>query len=96
MLKKKKASEIFAAKISLIELTEDQKTLITNLKREVNIIANLNHPLILKFIGYSPIGFNGQPYPVIITEYSPNGSLGNILNLERQSLAPSLWTIRRN
>lgn len=51
----------------------------TNLRREVNIIS-INHPSILKFIGYSPVD-----------EYSSNRSLGSIIQLERKSLSPESW-----
>lgn len=87
----KNSREVFAAKISLTKLTKDPKSLITNLKREINIISQLNHPSILKFIGYSPVDFNNNNYPVIITELSSNGSLNDIIELERQSLSPQMW-----
>ena len=83
--------EVFAAKISILEVDEDQKALILNLMREVNIISQLNHPSILKFIGYSPIDFENMSKPVIVTEYSPNGSLESIIDLERRSLSPKKW-----
>ena len=88
---KNETKEIFAAKISLNKLTEEQKSLITNLKREVDLMSQINHPSILKFIGYSPIDFNSEYKPVIITEYSANGSLAHIMELERRSLSPPLW-----
>ncbi|KAK8847912.1 hypothetical protein M9Y10_018960 [Tritrichomonas musculus] len=87
----KETGEIFAAKISLNKLTEEQKQLMTNLKREIGIMSQLEHPSILKFKGYSPIDFKNESYPVIITEYSSNGSLDNILKLERQSRSPPNW-----
>ena len=88
---KKDSKEIYAAKISLQQLNVDQQALITNLKREVNIISQLDHPSILKFIGYSPIDFSQEPYPTIVTEYSSNGSLDRIINQERQSLSLPQW-----
>lgn len=83
--------EIYAAKISLQELTEEQKKLITNVKREIGIMSQLEHPSILKFIGYSPIDFNNEPFPVIITEYASNGSLLDIIELERKYFPPPNW-----
>ena len=50
--------DIFAAKISFAKLDVNDKKFFTNLKREVNILSKLNHPSVLKFIGYSPIYFN--------------------------------------
>ena len=35
--------------------------------------------------------FYNEHRPVIITEYSSNGSLDKIIALERQSLSPPLW-----
>lgn len=87
----KNTNNIYAAKISSIPLSEDDNSLNLNLQREVNIIAQLNHPSVLKFIGYSPINFNQNPKPVIITEYTSNGSLSSIIKLERQGLSPPEW-----
>lgn len=84
--------EIYAAKISLTKINSYAKELIINLKREVNILSQLNHPSILKSIGYSPTNFNNDPYPVIITEYSPYGSLNDVIELERKSIPPEMWT----
>ena len=84
--------DIYAAKISFTKLDENDKKFLTNLKREVNILSKLNHPSVLKFIGYSPIDFNQNSFPVIITEYSPNGSLEDILKLERRSISHESWS----
>ena len=90
-VKQNDTNKIYAAKISTIPLTEEEESLNLNLRREVNIIAQLNHPSVLKFIGYSPINFNQNPKPVIITEYASNGSLSSIIKLERQGLSPPQW-----
>ncbi|KAK8834314.1 hypothetical protein M9Y10_000521 [Tritrichomonas musculus] len=82
----------YAAKISLTKLQKSDITLITDLKREVSILSQLNHPSVLKFIGYSPIDFKHESYPVIITEYSSNGSLKDIIDLQRDLKSPSIWT----
>ncbi|KAK8883615.1 hypothetical protein M9Y10_042709 [Tritrichomonas musculus] len=81
---------IFAAKIS--KLSETKKRLITYLKREINIISQLHHPSVLKFIGYSPIDFKHEYYPVIITEYSSNGSLEDVIKSERKYMPPPTWS----
>ncbi|KAK8837546.1 hypothetical protein M9Y10_036546 [Tritrichomonas musculus] len=83
---------IFSAKISLTIFNENDKKFILNLRREVTILSQLNHPSILKFIGYSPFDFNHNSYPVIVTEYSPNGSLADIIELEHKSIPLSTWT----
>lgn len=42
----------------------------------------LDHPTILKFIGYSQYDFEGNPRPTIVTEFANNGSLYNIIQME--------------
>ena len=79
-LKNKKTGEIFAGKISLQKLDSNSETMKKDLLREVNIISKLNHPSILKFIGYSPFNFKNKPKPVIITEFAQNGSLRDLIN----------------
>ena len=54
-------------------------------------MSQLNHPSILKFIGYSPIDFDNEPKPVIISEYSPNGSLSKLIALESRSRSIDMW-----
>ena len=90
-VKEKKSDQILAAKVSLIPLSEASEDIIQNLSREVNIIVKLNNPSIVKFIGYSPIDFQKDPNPVIITEFLSNGSLEDILNLERGGLCKDNW-----
>lgn len=87
----KSTGKIFAAKISVIEITEDQKSLVIELRHEINILSQSNHPSILKFIGYSPINFIGEPKPVIVAEFASNGSLKDLLDLERKSEQPASW-----
>lgn len=50
-----------------------------NFSREVNTISKLNHPSILRFIGYSPVDFNKQPKPMILTELGSNGILEDVI-----------------
>lgn len=85
---------VLAAKISLHRLdrnTKEIKELRTRISREVNIISRLRHPCVLKFLGYSPIDFNQESKPIIITQYYSNGTLENIISLQRQNLAPNSW-----
>ncbi|KAK8838493.1 hypothetical protein M9Y10_033121 [Tritrichomonas musculus] len=63
-----------------------------NLKREIELISQISHPSILKFIGYSPINFDNEKYPVFITEYSSNDSLHNLICLEKLSVSPPMWS----
>lgn len=85
-----KSKEIYAAKVSFRVLSSKDEL---NLKREVNILAGLKHPCILKYIGYSPINFYKENKPVIITEYLKNKSLRDILELESNSRALDGWNI---
>ena len=80
---------IYAAKITLQSLDEEenQKDVVLNIVREVNILCKLNHPSIIKFIGFSPTDFEGNCKPVLITEYIPNGSLSNLIKQEKQGLS---------
>ena len=90
-VKEKRSGKILAAKISLQSLENVSKDNIRSLAREVNIISKLNHPSIVKFIGYSPVDFKNKKKPVIITEFLSNGSLGDIINLEKKSLCKEEW-----
>ena len=90
-VKEKDTGSFYAAKISLKEINENSTSAMISLSREININAKLNHPSILKFVGYSSTNFEGEPKPVIISELSTNGSLGRIIELERMSCAISGW-----
>lgn len=65
---KKETGEIFAVKVSIYEMDVNQEDTVINLSREVDIMSKLNHPAILKFIGYNPCNFSSKPKPCIITE----------------------------
>ena len=109
-VKKKETGEIFAAKISLTIIYEEEEideikdddatkkhnhSLIRNLVREVNILSKLNHPCIIKFIGFSPVSFNGEKKPVIITDFFPNGTLKDLIKLEQKGLSHEKWNDTR-
>lgn len=85
--------EYYAAKVANFMLDEETKdseeTLL--LFREVNLMSILNHPSILKFIGYYPTDFEDDPSPTIITELSTNGSLQDIISLQNAGLSPDGW-----
>lgn len=93
LVQNKKTQKTYAAKVSLF--TVDQKTQ-KNIEtlllfREVNLMTLLNHPNILKFVGYSQTDFEGYRNPTIITEYASNGSLRDIINMENLGLSPKDW-----
>ncbi|KAK8865515.1 hypothetical protein M9Y10_011071 [Tritrichomonas musculus] len=72
-----KTGDIFAAKISNNRVS---KKISKSILSEVNIMMSLDHPAILKFIGYSPVNFENEPKPTIVTEFLSNGSLQNVIN----------------
>ena len=64
----KKSGIIYAAKIAFRPLDEGSKADARNFSREITILSQLNHPAIMKFIGFNPEDFSHNPCPVIITE----------------------------
>ena len=58
---------------------------------EINLLSLFDHPSLLKLIGFSQTDFQGELCPTIITEYAINGSLRNILDLERKSESLIEW-----
>lgn len=79
LVQHKKTCEFFAAKILNIQNDSQSKEEMISLSHEVNNNAGMNHPSIIKFIGYSPTNFNQEPQPVIISEYCENGSLLSLI-----------------
>lgn len=75
LIEDKETKEQFAAKILNAPIDSNSNDAIIFLSREVNYNSGMNHPSVLKFIGYSPCNFDGNPNPVIITEYCKNRSL---------------------
>lgn len=90
-VEEKSTKQIYAAKIAIKKVDKNSPKEMLDLSREVNIISKLEHPSILKFIGYSPVDFNNKSKPVIITELSTNGSLEQILDLERLTKKIKYW-----
>ena len=72
----KETKNIYAAKISFSKLDESNHKFIKSLKRELAILS---------------FDFHSKSYPVIITEYSSNGSLYDIINQEKRSITPKNW-----
>lgn len=87
----KKTKKIYAAKEPLKPTDQNSTEQIHSISREINIMTQINYPSLLKFIGFSPTNFKGQPNPVIISEYALNGSLDNIIKLERKGLSIQGW-----
>lgn len=83
----------FAAKVSDSELNakiKDYQSTVM-LFREISLMSLMNHPSILKFIGYSPTDFNGNPHPTIITELAINKSLFDMIETEKSGSPPAEW-----
>lgn len=81
----KSTGAIYAAKIFNDQEPEAYLT------REVNILAGISNPCVIKYIGYSPTDFDGNPNPVIILECMQNGSLEHIIDEERRATASKKW-----
>lgn len=71
----------FAAKISInnVDIEDEDGEDLFLKYREGKLFSMLNHPSILKFIGFPPIDFNNDPKPTIITEYATRGSLRDVI-----------------
>ena len=80
-IKNKKTEEEYAAKIIYDTTTEYDKKMIN---REIGILIRLQHPTLIRFIGYSLKDFLGQDNVVIVLEYARNGSLHNVLKENRK------------
>lgn len=78
-------------KFQQLEITNLSKKEIIRLQREINILSKLDHPSFLRFIGYSPIDFNQQPNPIVVTEMPYNQSLNDLLNVERNETHIGEW-----
>ena len=90
-IKNKKTGEIYAAKIFFKPISAINNVEKRSLYRELNIMAKITHPNIVKFIGFSPVNFHGENKPVILTELASNGSLEVILNKERKGMSLKYW-----
>ena len=86
LVKDKNTGQVYASKISIEDIESNTDSKLIDLSREINIISKLNHPSILKFVGFSPTDFKKRPRPVIITEYVSNGTLSDLILLERSQL----------
>ena len=78
---------IYAAKESL-NVIADNSEMLEDLLREINIMAKINHPSIIKYIGFSKKNFQNEQKPVIVSEYLPHGTLENLLQLSFDDEAP--------
>ena len=97
LIKDKESKNYYAAKSSLFEIekydskSETNQNSILFLYREIKIMASLDHPSIIKYIGYNPLNFEGDRFITIIYEYAPNGSLQQLIDLEKAKQSPNNW-----
>lgn len=93
LVREKATNKEYAAKVVNIKISEstidDEQSFF--IYREIKLVSSLNHPAIIEFIGFSPINFDNMSYPTIIMEYLQNGTLTNLLELERKGLSPKFW-----
>lgn len=80
----------YAAKVSHKEYKQEEGE--PAFLNEVKMQINLNNPAILKLMGFSLYNFSKAPFPTIILEYMPNGSLAEMLEKCRRGIAPHEWT----
>ena len=92
-VKESDSNQIYAAKVSLREIGSDgdYKDQIKNMVREVNLMSKINHPSIVKFFGFSETDFKGDPRQVLVTEFLPRGSLGDLIKSEMKWTADHQW-----
>lgn len=83
----------FAAKVSQSYISENFKDTEkgVSFKHEVEIHSSSSHPSIVNFIGYSPINFDQDFFPVIVIEYLKNDSLEQLLKIERAGFDIPFW-----
>lgn len=58
---------------------------------EIETFMKVKFPSIINLVGFNLSDFNNQPNPTILTDFTPNGSLKEILDKERNSSAPQGW-----
>lgn len=92
-VKDKSTGLTYAAKVSISSIDElaAEEEKFGYLLREINIISKLDHPSILKYVGYSIDDFKSKKRPCIITEFLSNGTLKDIIKLERRGLCKHEW-----
>ena len=85
--------DIYAAKVLYDEndFEEEEEEELIFLYREIKILSALNHPSIIKFIGYSPTDFQGLSKLTILTEFAPCNTLRSIIECENSSTSPHNW-----
>ena len=72
------------AKVSNNKIYEPKRDELVQLSREMSFLSQLEHPSIIKFIGYSPTDFSNEQHSVLVTEIYGDCTLSDILDQERK------------
>lgn len=85
IIEEKNTNKIYAAKVAKKDFKDLEHEEQVNLIREININSKLDHPAVIRFVGLSPVDFDGYNNIVIATEFIKNGSLGKYIQNEAKS-----------
>lgn len=80
----------YAAKV--IDCCDDQEQLNKIFDREVKIMMNINHPTLVKLIGYSTVDFHDEQNMTLIMELAVNGSLQDVIEKIQANFGPHDYT----
>lgn len=87
----KESKTVYSAKESNIIINNICKEEFNNLTKDISLISSMNHPYILKLIGYSTVNFDNSHKPVVITEYASDKTLEDYIEMERNGLHLDSW-----
>ncbi|OHT08500.1 hypothetical protein TRFO_22911 [Tritrichomonas foetus] len=83
------SKQLYACKVTKNKLESEKEQ--QQYYNEIEILMGAVYPSILNLVGINMCDFDGNSFPVIITEYFENGSLDITLKQERKGLSPKLW-----
>ncbi|KAK8842485.1 hypothetical protein M9Y10_026074 [Tritrichomonas musculus] len=88
---RKDTGQLYTARSADVELNQFKKEEITQFIKDLNKLLLLNHPAIIKLIGFSPFNFKKEFKPVFINELSPKLTLNDIFKNEKKKLIIPGW-----
>ena len=79
----------YAAKVLKLESEEER----LNIRRELSFIKRLNHPSLVKSIGFSfvSIHYSTKNRPTLLQEYYKNGTINKMIENERKGIENPNW-----
>lgn len=89
-VKEKTTNKMYAAKVINGDAENEEFKKMIN--REIGVLTLIDHPTIIKLIGYSLIDFQRENNVTIIMELAKNGSLEDVLKKIRSLLGPHEYT----